>query len=69
MIPLNAGSVCPIGHFCTSGTSVPYSCQPGYYMNTTQASKCNTCPEGFFCVNQIKPELCSPGNLFFHTIS
>ena len=55
------GNVCPVGHFCTEGTSVASSCDDGKYMNNTQASECYVCPAGFFCINAMHPQLCPAG--------
>lgn len=44
-----SGSVCPAGHFCTEGSSVPSPCPAGSYRNQTGGKgkdECKPCPLG-----------------------
>lgn len=44
-----SGSVCPAGHFCTEGSSVPSPCPAGSYRNETGGKgkdDCKPCPQG-----------------------
>ena len=41
---------CPVGMHCPEGSHIPLSCLPGFFTNTTQASSCQVCPAGFFCL-------------------
>lgn len=40
--------VCPAGHFCGKGTSLPPGCPPGRYQSSTGRSSCIDCPEGIY---------------------
>uniref|UniRef100_A0A3Q3IVN5 Uncharacterized protein n=1 Tax=Monopterus albus TaxID=43700 RepID=A0A3Q3IVN5_MONAL len=54
-----SGGVCPAGHYCPEGTSVPLPCPAGYYQNKTGSKgkedckpcpfECLVCPLGQFC--------------------
>lgn len=43
------GSVCPVGHYCPAGTTLPISCPAGEYNNVTQQAYCVSCPAGYYC--------------------
>ncbi|XP_023933583.1 fibrillin-2 [Lingula anatina] len=43
------GAPCPVGNYCSGGTSTPLNCPSGTYNNLTGQSTCLTCPEGFYC--------------------
>ena len=43
------GAICPVGHYCPTGSSLPIDCPAGSYANATAQPLCFTCPEGFFC--------------------
>ncbi|XP_037836575.1 multiple epidermal growth factor-like domains protein 11 [Kryptolebias marmoratus] len=46
-----SGGVCPVGHYCPEGTSTPFPCPLGFYLNDTgRKSKddCKPCPLGWF---------------------
>ena len=45
----NGGTVCPIGHYCPVGTSLPYPCSNGTYQSLTGQSSCISCPSGYYC--------------------
>lgn len=57
------GDACPIGHFCTVGTSIPIPCESGTYSNSTGFSVCLTCPPGHFChlSSTTQPAICLAG--------
>ena len=55
------GDVCPVGHYCPVGSTAPVPCPPATYMNSTGASACDSCPEGFFCVSGATAEPCPQG--------
>jgi hypothetical protein len=56
------GNVCPIGSYCTVGSSAAKVCPVGTFMNVTAASVCYTCPAGFYCGTQtINPVACPAG--------
>jgi hypothetical protein len=61
------GYVCPAGHFCITGSSLPTKCPPGTMNNATggiSLSSCLLCRAGYTCPNPgtINPtELCAPG--------
>ena len=61
------GNVCPVGAYCPSGTGVPKPCSPGTYMNHTQASVCYVCPERYYCINRVNPQICRPGTFISTT--
>ena len=43
------GDVCPLGHYCPGGSSLPTSCEAGSYSNQTGLSECLECPRGYYC--------------------
>ncbi|XP_070551430.1 uncharacterized protein [Ptychodera flava] len=55
------GDVCPIGHYCPTGTEIPVRCANGTYMNTTNAVECLECPAGYYCINGDYPIPCEAG--------
>ena len=59
------GEVCPRGFYCTEGSEVPSSCEPGFYGPELQMLACDLCPPGFVCPrhNMTAPEKCEPGEL------
>ena len=44
------GGVCPEGHFCINGSSLPSGCSAGTYQDLTGQSSCKACPAGFYCL-------------------
>ncbi|XP_013387786.1 multiple epidermal growth factor-like domains protein 11 [Lingula anatina] len=57
------GGLCPMGSDCPGGSAYPTICRVGTYTNQTGTAACDTCPEGFFCVNEtINPEMCPAGH-------
>ncbi|KAF8823043.1 hypothetical protein IE077_001112, partial [Cardiosporidium cionae] len=58
------GNLCPIGHFCTSGTVSPIGCPIGTYSNKEGAFSCLPCIPGYFCGgNSITPIACLPNRI------
>ncbi|XP_063692807.1 zonadhesin-like [Bolinopsis microptera] len=47
----NTGNICPVGKYCTQGTSTPYNCPAGSYMDQEGNSDtdCFPCPGGKYC--------------------
>ena len=46
------GDVCPLGHYCPTGSSYPIACDPGYYSdryNNQNESNCVACTAGMYC--------------------
>ena len=46
------GNICPIGHYCPPGTSVPVSCPVGTYApdpRRATAAECLSCTPGMYC--------------------
>ena len=41
--------LCPAGHFCTVGTTVPELCGNGTYQQQHGQDHCDICPEGYYC--------------------
>ena len=41
---------CPKGYHCPTGSPYPQPCINGYYTNSTGASSCLVCPDGFSCL-------------------
>lgn len=44
------GGVCPVGHYCPTGTTVPLPCAAGAFSNVTGLSTCHQCPAGYYCL-------------------
>ena len=44
------GDVCPVGHYCPQGTTVPLPCDAGTFSNVTGLDTCLQCPAGFYCL-------------------
>ncbi|OAF72051.1 hypothetical protein A3Q56_00182 [Intoshia linei] len=61
------GNICPIGHFCTSGTVLPEPCPSGTFRSTTGAKlvgDCAKCPTGKYCdgiANSQSVKICKAG--------
>ena len=58
--------ICPVGHFCVSGSRQPQRCPSGFYQDEANKDACNVCPLGFFCDNRIRvvslnTSVCPPG--------
>lgn len=49
--PVNdaTGGPCPVGQYCTNGTSVPVDCPAGTFQTSEQQSSCDQCPKGYYC--------------------
>ncbi|KAF6736840.1 hypothetical protein FQA47_014055 [Oryzias melastigma] len=45
------GGPCPEGHYCPEGTVLPVTCDPGTYVTVTQATQCELCMPGWYCVS------------------
>lgn len=56
--------VCPPGHFCGNGTSVPLGCPPGTYQNSNGSWYCLPCPEGKFCPGNTPSPIPCPSHHF-----
>ncbi|XP_069599133.1 uncharacterized protein K04H4.2-like [Ranitomeya imitator] len=56
-----SGGLCPPGHFCLSGSSIPILCSPGSYMIRSGATECDVCPAGKYCVPGMSPQPCPRG--------
>ncbi|KAJ1175226.1 hypothetical protein NDU88_000517 [Pleurodeles waltl] len=75
--PRSQDHVCPLGHFCKSGSSKPQPCPLGQYQNEPGQISCKNCPAGTFCgpmyhihnftgtlealLGAVKPSICPPG--------
>ncbi|KPP71460.1 SCO-spondin-like [Scleropages formosus] len=44
------GGPCPKEHYCPAGTAQPLQCEPGTFMDATQATQCWSCPAGMYCL-------------------
>ena len=55
------GNICPAGHYCEVGTTMPHECPDGYYISTTQNFVCQICPAGKYCVDKVTPANCLAG--------
>ena len=42
---------CPVGHYCSRGSSFPVPCEPGQYQPATGQSVCVNCPQYMYCPN------------------
>ncbi|KAL8427177.1 hypothetical protein Efla_006804 [Eimeria flavescens] len=55
--------ICPLGHYCTQGSSTPTPCPAGFYnpqRGSLASSACQPCPGGIFCANLGTPSLSVP---------
>nr|XP_032658237.1 neurogenic locus notch homolog protein 3-like [Chelonoidis abingdonii] len=46
------GNICPLGTYCTAGSTMPRLCPPGTFSNLlgqSMVSECQLCPSGFYC--------------------
>ncbi|XP_074158322.1 uncharacterized protein LOC141562243 [Sminthopsis crassicaudata] len=50
----NPGNLCPIGHYCPSGSPEPQLCPSGQYQDETGQSQCKMCPAGKFCPSKVQ---------------
>lgn len=51
MIPLvGIGGVCPIGHYCRVGYTLPMGCPDGSYQDEEGKTYCKSCPAGYVCL-------------------
>ena len=61
--------ICPMGHYCPTGTADPEPCPKGSFNNMTgleAIGDCIECTAGFYCeeVGMTSPSgLCSPGSV------
>lgn len=44
------GGVCPVGHYCREGYTLPKPCPDGSYQDEEGKTYCKSCPAGFFCL-------------------
>ena len=49
-VPNPVATPCPIGLHCPVGTGTPKPCSNGTFTNFSQASECEICPAGYYCV-------------------
>ena len=54
------GGICPIGHYCPTGTDIPKGCNAGSYTDLEGQSVCTTCPAGFYCLTNATEFLSTP---------
>ena len=54
------GGICPVGHYCPTGTDIPNECAAGSYTDMIGQSSCTTCPEGFYCLTNATEFLATP---------
>ena len=54
------GGICPVGHYCPTGTDIPNECPAGSYTDMLGQSSCTTCPEGFYCLTNATEFLATP---------
>lgn len=53
---------CTVGNYCPAGSTNPLPCSAGTYTDTTGATSCTTCPEGFYCTIGVSvPVACETG--------
>lgn len=45
---LGFGGICPVGHYCPSGSIYPTVCENGTYAASEGMSACDLCPEGTY---------------------
>ena len=60
----SVGSPCPLGYYCTEGTTEPQLCENGLVIGTPGASSssaCSECPKGYICTNSTIPVPCNRG--------
>nr|XP_048683106.1 sushi, von Willebrand factor type A, EGF and pentraxin domain-containing protein 1-like [Caretta caretta] len=46
--------ICPVGHYCPTGSPEPKTCPSGKYQDQTGQSRCKTCPAGKFCDPEVQ---------------
>ncbi|RUS80256.1 hypothetical protein EGW08_011985, partial [Elysia chlorotica] len=54
------GGICPLSHYCPTGSAHPIPCSAGSFANVTGLPVCHLCPEGFYCLNGVDSYLDSP---------
>ncbi|XP_038634721.1 multiple epidermal growth factor-like domains protein 6 [Scyliorhinus canicula] len=45
----DTGGLCPVSHYCSSGTVQPMGCPAGTYNNLSGQARCFPCALGYFC--------------------
>lgn len=58
------GGICPVGHYCPTGTTTPIPCGAGAFSNVTGLSTCHQCPAGYYCLlgaDNYQATPCDPG--------
>lgn len=61
------GNICPMGHYCPTGSAGPIACESGYFLNVTGSddiSDCIICTGGWYCPGTGNDEpqgTCDPG--------
>ena len=62
-----AGAICPAGHYCEMGSSLPQACPAGTLnskIGSDSPNACVACPSGFYCQGTANTQAtgkCSPG--------
>ncbi|XP_053729819.1 SCO-spondin isoform X1 [Synchiropus splendidus] len=57
-----AGNICPVGHYCSKGSSSPRVCPDGTFSNSTGAEACADCPPGTYCLSGEGVRPCPAGH-------
>ena len=56
------GGKCPAGYECPNNSTFPSPCLPGTYARMDGMPACETCPDGYYCVNAtVDPVICPQG--------
>ncbi|XP_078415887.1 uncharacterized protein LOC144691558 [Cetorhinus maximus] len=55
------GGPCPLGHYCPAASNQPLTCKNGTYMLYKQATACDICPSGHYCIHGDRIEKCPKG--------
>ena len=58
------GGLCPVGHYCPSGTSNPLPCPAGTYADREGMDACTICLQGYYCLansSHYQDMPCQPG--------
>jgi hypothetical protein len=55
------GAPCTIGHYCPGQTANPVPCPVGTFMKKTQASVCDACTPGHYCLDGLNLIQCPAG--------
>ncbi|WAR09797.1 hypothetical protein MAR_034873 [Mya arenaria] len=55
------GDICPIHHYCPTGSDLPKTCPTGMMANSTGNFECALCTPGFLCYPNTEPQICPQG--------